>query len=115
MSVDLNTYTAQMITQMALVQGSITTVGTLENATPKALEIVYAAVANALVPFNQAIAAYEADIDTTTVGGVVTGVAPLSVAATLLTQTDDVEQEAVLIVTRAYLARVGANINNATG
>lgn len=115
MSVDINTYTEQMLTQMALVQGAISTVGVLDSATQPALDVVYEAVADALAPFNAAIAAYEADIDTTSVGGVVSGIAPPTMSDELLVQADDVTKEADLIVARAYLSRIGASVKSAPG
>jgi hypothetical protein len=115
MTVNGNLYAAQMITQMALVQGSISTVGDLESATPVVLQTIYAAVKNAVAPFNAAIKAYDADIDVTSVGGVVVGFPPPLMAAQLLGQTTDVEAQGRLIVGRAYVNRIGININNAPG
>lgn len=116
MAVDGNQYYEQMITQMDLVQASITTVGTpLQETSPVVLETVYTAVQSATVPFDQAIAAFDADIDTTTFAGVQPGVPGPINAVALLEQSADVEQLALLIVGRAYVTRVGVNINNAPG
>lgn len=115
MAVNYQSYAAQMATQLALLRGTITTVGSLQQSTPVVLKTVYAAVQNALAPFQNAIAAYDTDIDTTTFGGVVAGApAPVSAAA-LLNQALDVEQQARLIVAQAYVARAGVNINNSPG
>lgn len=115
MAVNYQSYAAQMITQLALLRGTITTVGSLQQATPVVLKAVYTAVQNTLAPFQQAIAAYDADIDTTTFGGVAAGVAAPISAAALLNQALDVEQQARLVVAQAYVARAGVNINNTPG
>jgi len=115
MSVDFNDYVAQITTQMALVNGSISVVGDLQDATPVVLATIYAAVLNALAPFEAAIAATDADIITTSVGGVVSGQPSPFLSATLLEQTLDVEQQARLIIAASYVTRVGANVFSSPG
>lgn len=115
MSVDFNDYTAQMITQMALVQASITTIGNLDEVNLTTLQIVYAALQNLQAPFDAAIAAVELDIDQTSVGSVVLGLPPPMMVNLLLNQATDVEQEARLVVGRAYVSRIGVNVSNSPG
>lgn len=115
MAVNQAAIAAQLITQMALVKGSISTVGTMQEDSPIVLKTVYNAVQNALVPFLAAIATYDADIDTTSVGGVVAGVAAPQLATALLNQAADVAQQARLLVAQAYVSRVGVNVLNAPG
>jgi hypothetical protein len=115
MAVDYAAYQAEMLTKMALVNASISTVGRLDGTSPVVLATVYKAVQNALAPFNAAIAAFDADIDQDSVGGVVAGLPGPTLAAALLNQAFDVSQEAVTVTARAYVSRVGVNIANATG
>lgn len=115
MSVNINDFTAQMLTQMALVQGAISTVGDLDKANILTLNVVYAAVKNLVAPFDNAIAAYDADIDIASVGGVVVGIGPPIMAQNLLVQADDLEKQGLLVVGRAYAVRTSANIANAPG
>jgi NAD-dependent oxidoreductase involved in siderophore biosynthesis len=115
MAVNQAAIAAQLITQLALVNGSISTVGALQEDSPIVLQTVYNAVQNALAPFLAAIAAYDADIDTTSVGSVVTGGAGPQLAAALLNQAADVAQQARLLVAQAYVSRVGVNVLNAPG
>jgi hypothetical protein len=116
MAVNYQAYAAQMLTQIALLNGSISTVGgSLQEATPVVLKTVYTAVQNALVPFQNAIAAFDADIDTTSVGGVIVGLAPPQMSVALLNQALDLEQQARLVVAEAYVARAGVNVNNSPG
>lgn len=115
MSVDINEFTAQMATQMALVQGAISTVGDLDSANIFTLNVVYAATKNLIVPFDDAIAAYEVDIDIASVGGVVIGIGAPIMAKNLLIQADDLEKQGLLVVGRAYVVRTSANIANAPG
>lgn len=115
MSVDIAKYTAEMLTQTALVQASITTVGTLDRASPKALEVVYAAVQNALAPFDAAIAEYEAEIETTSFGGVIIGRHPVQCAAKLIEQATDVIEEERVRQARSFVSRIGNNVNNSPG
>ena len=115
MSVNYSNYAAQILTQMALVNASISTVGKLQEATPITLKPVYAAVQNALVPFQAAIAAYDGDIDNTSVGGVVAGVPAPQLAIALLNQAQDLAQQSALVIAAAYVSRVGINVNNSPG
>jgi hypothetical protein len=115
MAVNYQQYAAEMITQMDLVNASISTAGSLDNASPTVLAVVYDAVQNALVPFQSAITAFDADIDTTSVGSVVAGDAAPQLTAALLNQAFDVAQQAVLVVAEAYVTRVGVNIQDSPG
>lgn len=115
MSVDQTATAAQLTAAIAAVNASISTVGTLQNDSPVVLATVYAAVQSALVPFDNAIAAYDADIDTTTVAGVVAGIPVPQMISTLLVQAGDVAQQAILVVARSFVSRVGINVANAPG
>jgi hypothetical protein len=115
MSVAQAAFASQMTAQIAAVNAAISTIGTLENNPPVILATIYTAVQSARVPFDNAIAAFDADIDITTVGGVVPGLPAPQLAAILLNQASDVMQEWQVIVAEAYLVRVGANAFNAPG
>jgi hypothetical protein len=115
MAVIQSSFAAQMTAQIAAVNAVISTIGTLENNPPVILRTLYTAVQNARVPFDAAIAAFDADIDITSVGSVVPGVPAPQLAAALLNQTSDVMQEWQVIIAEAYLVRVAANAFNAPG
>jgi hypothetical protein len=115
MTVAQASFAAQMTAQIAAVNAVISTIGTLENNPPVILATIYTAVQNARVPFDNAIAAFDGDIDQTSVGGVVPGLPAPQLAATLLNQASDVMQEWQVIIAEAYLVRVGANAFNAPG
>lgn len=115
MTVAQTTFGAQMTAQITAVNAVISTIGTLENNSPVILATLYTAVQNARVPFDNAIAAFDADIDTTSVGSVVPGLPAPQLAAALLNQASDLMQEWQVIVAEAYLVRVGANAFNAPG
>lgn len=115
MTVAQTTFGAQMTAQITAVNAVISTIGTLENNSPVILATLYTAVQNARVPFDAAIAAFDADIDITSVGSVVPGLPAPQLAAALLNQASDLMQEWQVIVAEAYLVRVGANAFNAPG
>jgi hypothetical protein len=116
MAVNQISFASQMTAAIAAVNAAISAVGApLENSPPSVLNTVYAAVQNARVPFDNAIAAFDADIDTTSVGSVVIGLPAPQLAAALLNQASDLMQEWQVIVAEAYLVRVGANAANAPG
>lgn len=114
MSYNANAQAAQLIIKLALVQNTITTIGTLEGQSPAVLNTVYVAVTNALAPVNAAISGYEADIDTTTFAGVGSQDA-VTMAKTMLSQMQDVTQESALLYMRAYLTRSAFNVKNYVG
>lgn len=115
MTVAQASFASQMTAQIAAVNAVISTIGTLENNPPSILATLYTAVQNARAPFDAAIAAFDADIDMTSVGGVVPGLPAPQLAAALLNQASDVMQEWLVIIAEAYLVRVGANAANAPG
>jgi hypothetical protein len=115
MAVAQASFATQMTAQIAAVNAVISTIGTLENNPPVILATIYTAVQSARVPFDNAIAAFDADIDGTSVGGVVAGLPAPQLATTLLNQASDVMQEWQVIIAEAYLVRVGANAFNAPG
>lgn len=115
MAVNQSSFGTEMTSQIAAVNQVISTIGTLANSPPVIMLTLYAAVQNARAPFDAAIAAFDADIDTTSVGSVVAGMPAPQLAAALLNQTSDLMQQWQLIVAEAYLTRVGANAYNAPG
>lgn len=115
MAVDQVSIAADLTAKIVAVNAEISTVGTLAVDSPIILSTVFTTVQSALVPFNNAIVAFDADIDITSVGGVITGPAGPVLAADLLNQASDVSQQGILVVARAFLSRVGTNIANAPG
>jgi hypothetical protein len=100
---------------ISAVNAAITTVGTLETASPVVLNTVYQAVQNARAPFDSALAALDSSIDMVNIGSVAAGVLGHVSAPLLLAQQQAVEQEAIILVAEAYLVRVGANVFNSPG
>lgn len=115
MPVDQAEIAAQLSAGVAAVNAAISTVGTMEGAGIKVLATVSAAVENALASFDSGIAALEADIDQDEVGGVAAGLAAPELAAALTAQASEMQQLATLVTARAYLARVGVNVEEAPG
>ena len=115
MAVNQATYAAQMTAQIQSVNAVISSIGALATAPPVILQTLYTAVQSALVPYQNAIAAIDADIDITSVGRVTAGGFGPVLATSLLVQASDVAQQAILIVAEAYLTRVGINCLNAPG
>ena len=115
MAVTQSAFGVQMTASIAAVNAVISTIGTLENSPPVIMATLYTDVQNARVPFDTAIAAFDADIDITSVGSVVPGLPAPQLAAALLNQMSDVMQEWQVIVAEAYLVRVGVNAFNAPG
>lgn len=115
MAVNQAATAAQLTAAVAAVNAAIAAVGVLQDASPEALGGVYTAVQSAVAAFEGAVAAYDADIDTTSLGGVVPGSPVPLMVASLLEQAGDVTQQAVLVVAAAYVSRVGVNVLNAPG
>src|SRR5260370_4164828 len=115
MAVTQSSFATQMTAQIAAVNAAIATIGTLENNPPTILATIYTAVQSARVPFDNAIAAFDADIDGTSVGGVVPGIPAPQLATALLNQASDLMQEWLVIIAEAYLVRVGVNAVNPPG
>lgn len=115
MAVNQAAVAAKLTAGIQAVNETISTVGELNSSRPDILSTVYAVVKDALIPFVEAIAAYDADIDTGSVGGVVKNLPAPQLAAVLLNQTKSVEQQARLVIAEAFLSRVGVNLNNAPG
>src|SRR5260370_31828746 len=115
MTVNQSSFASQMTAQIAAVNAAISTIGTLENNPPVILNTIYTAVQSARVPFDNAIAAFDADIDQTSVGGVVAGLPAPQLAVTLLNQASDVIEALRGVVCRGYLHAVGAHARNGRG
>lgn len=115
MTVTQSSYATQMTAQIAAVNKTISTIGTLQNQPTTILATIYTAVQSARVPFDNAIAAFDADIDGTSVGSVVPGIPAPQLAIALLNQTSDLMQQWLVIIAEAYLVRVGVNAFNAPG
>ena len=115
MAIDQAEMSADVSAAVTSVQSAITAAGTLQGASILALQPVIAAVDAALPVFDAAITELDADIDLVNAGSVASGLPAPQLAASLLEQTSTVQQLAVLIEARAYLARVGVNVDNAPG
>jgi hypothetical protein len=115
MAVDQVSIAADLTAKIVAVNAAISAVGSLEIAPPQVLKTVYAPVQDALASFESAISAYDADIDTSSVGGVVAGLPAPQLAAALLNQALDVAQQGRLVIAMAFTARVGVNVLNAPG
>lgn len=115
MAVDQASIASSVTAQITAVSAAISTVGTLQGAGIKLLSTVSAAVESALPALQAGIDALDADIDETDVGGVVVGLAGPELAALLTTQASEMQQLATLATAKAYLARVGVNVEQAPG
>jgi|ERR1700729_838592 len=116
MAVNSAAISSQINTAIVSMQNELSSVGnSLQDSSPVVLASVYQASQNALAPFITAINAYDSDIDTTSVGSVVVGLPATQLAAALVNQANDLTTQAVLVVTQAYVARIGVNLLNATG
>jgi hypothetical protein len=104
-----------MAAALTVVNTAIPTIGTLQESPPSTIKTVYNAVQNALAPFNAAIASYDADIDTSSVGGVVATLLPLQMVTALKNQVLDVGNQAITIIAQSYVTRVASNLYNFPG
>lgn len=115
MAVAQQAYGAQMTAAIAAVNAVIATVGTMQYDSPTVLNTVYVAIQNNRAPFDQAFLAFEADIDQTSVGGVIVGQPPQLMIDELVNQASDLDQEYKVIIAEAYLLRAGQNVLLAPG
>jgi hypothetical protein len=115
MTVNQTSFATQMTAAISAVNAVISTVGSLENDSPIIVQTIFSSVQSNRVPFDKAIAAFDADIDITSVGSVVVGKPAPVLATALLNQASDVMQEWQVIIAEAYLIRVGQNCLNAHG
>lgn len=115
MAVDQASIASQITAGIVAVNAAISTVGTLQGAGITVLATVSAAVESALPAFEAGIATLDDDIDEVDVGGVAAGLAAPDLAAALTAQASEMQQLATLVTAKAYLARVGVNIEQAPG
>jgi hypothetical protein len=110
MSVDQQSIYTNINGAVATSLAAISTVGTLQDQPPTVLAPVNTALQDALDAINSGIAAFDADISLTSVGGVIVGPAAPDQWVTLLNQETDFLQESTLVTMRGYLGRALANV-----
>ena len=115
MAVNQDAIATQVQAALTSVQSAIAAAGTLSTATPFALAPAAAAVAAAVSTVQNAIAAFDADMITTSVAGMVVGSPPPVLWPILLNQVSDSQQIAVLLDALGYLQRLATNLAEATG
>lgn len=115
MSVNQSSLVAGVNAAIAAVQAAVTAAGRLQGASIATVAPVAAAAASALPALSAAVAAIDGDIDTTSVGGVVSGVPAPAMVQTLLRAASDVQQLATLVYLQAYMARLATNVAQAPG
>lgn len=115
MAVDQAAFAAQLESSLAAVQAAVAAAGTISTASPFALAAVTQAVNAEIANLESAIAAYDADIITTSVAGVVAGPPAPTIWPILLNQVDDSVLLTRLINALGYLQRLSTNLAQATG
>lgn len=100
---------------VAAVQIAVANAGTLQNASQSTLAPILDAVATALQEIDAQCASIEAVIDETAVGGIHVGTPVPQMITTLVAQTQGATDLSNLHTLRGYVARIGANIENAPG
>ncbi len=115
MAVDQAAIAASVQAALAKVKAAIAGVGTISTATPFALAPVAAAVSAEIATLEDAIAAYDGDIITSNVAGMVAGTPAPMLQATLIEQVSDSQQIGTLLAALGYLRRIATNLAQATG
>lgn len=115
MSLNQSSLVAGVNAAIAAVQAAVTAAGRLQGASIATVAPVAAAAANALPAIAKAVAAVDSDIDTTTVGGMVSGQPAPVMVQSLLRAASDVQQLATLVYLQAYMARLATNLAQAPG
>jgi hypothetical protein len=115
MAVHTLAISTQLQAALAAVTAAIAAAGTISTATPFALAPVAAAVSAEIATVQSAIAAFDADIATSSFAGLAAGNPPPTMWPLLLTQVSDSQQIAVLLNALGYLQRMAINLAEATG
>jgi hypothetical protein len=115
MAVNQAPISTQVQAALSAVQAAIATVGDIDTATPFELQPVVAAVNAELAVLQSAIAAFDADIITTSVAGMVAGLPAPTLWPILVSQQSDSAQIATLLNALGYLQRLAKNLAQATG
>jgi hypothetical protein len=106
---------AAVTSAIANLDAVIASVGTLQNAPQSTLAPILVAVTAALAAIDAQCASIEATIDQASVGGIQVGMPTPLMITTLVTQTQGATDLSNLHTLRGYVARIGANIQNAPG
>jgi len=93
----------------------IASVGTLQNAPQSSLAPILTAVTSALAAIDAQTASIEETIIESSVGGIAVGTPTPQMITTLVSQTQGATDLSNLHTLRGYVARIGANIQNAPG
>jgi hypothetical protein len=104
-----------MAAAIAKVQAAVTAAGNLDAASLTELAPVKVALTSALPTVAAAVSALDADIPTATFAGMVAGNPVPALVLSLQTYTNEVQQLGLALYVQAYLSRLNANINAATG
>lgn len=104
-----------MAAALAAITAAIGAAGNLDTASLPELAPVKVALTSGLTAFAAAVSALDGDIPTTSFAGMTAGAAVPGLVALLLTYTNEVQQLSNALYAQAYLLRLNANINAATG
>lgn len=113
MAVNQSAIASQLATSLAAVQAAIDGVDDISTATPFALQPVAAAVTAEIAVLQAAADAFDADVITSSVAGVVAGQPAPTMWAVLLNQASDSAQLATLLHALGYLQRLATNLSQA--
>jgi hypothetical protein len=116
MALDQGGLATALAGDLVTVLNSISTVGTLQTASPLILSTKLSPPVNTvLADLNAAIAELDTEIITDSVAGMVAGNAAPDLWPILVTQAYDSRQMANLLTARAYAGRVQVNVENSPG
>lgn len=106
---------AAVTSSLASLQTAIANAGALQAAPQSTLAPIVSAVNAALAAIDAQAASIEATIDETSVGGIHVGTPAPQMAAILIAQSGGIADLSALQTMRGYVARIGANVENAPG
>lgn len=106
---------AAVTNAVAALAAAVTAAGTLANASPTQLAPVSDAAAAALAAIDDQTELLEEAIDQAAFGGIAIGMDVPAMVTTFVDQTQDALDLSTLRTLRAYVARIAANIGNASG
>lgn len=105
---------AAVTDSLSALQTAITAAGTLANASPPVLAPVGTAAASVLAAIDAQTQQLEEAIDQSALGGIAIGMDVPAMVTTFVAQSQDAVDLSTLETTRGYVARLAANIANAS-
>lgn len=114
-AVSQQSFSTQISAALASVQSALSAIPVLRDATLVQLAPVILAASSALAKFASIRATIDAQLSTTSVGGIVPGLPAPQIVSTYLQQLTAIEQLNTLVNAEAYLGRILTNLGQATG